>query len=121
MKTKPLPITHNYAIKSDGIRNFQLCERRVVDPTKSPKWAEKVSKNPGLDPSPYEKWVEIESYHGRLESALHAIVVRETLQFDGDSVTELKAHLDDIHELIAQSMESHDFSAEIARFKVSEG
>ncbi|GIN10142.1 hypothetical protein J26TS2_00090 [Shouchella clausii] len=121
MKTKPLPITHNYGIKSDGIRNFQLCERRLVDPTKSPKWAEKLAENPDIDPAPYEKWVEIESYHGRLESALHAIVVRETLQFDGGSIAELKAHLDDIHGLIAQAMDTNDFSAEIARFVESEG
>ncbi|WP_338465138.1 hypothetical protein [Shouchella rhizosphaerae] len=121
MKTKPLPITHNYGIKSDGIRNFQLCGRRMIDPTKSPKWAEKVAENPDLDSAPYEKWVEIESYHGRLESALHAIVVRETLQFDGDSIAELKAHLDGIHELIAESLKLHDFSEEIARFEVSEG
>lgn len=121
MKTKPLPITHNYGIKSDGIRNFQLCERRLVDPTKSPKWAEKVAENPDLDPSPYEKWVEIESYHGRLDSALHAIVVRETLQFDGDTIEELKAKLASLHDVIAESLRSHDFSEEIARFVESEG
>ncbi|KMK75402.1 hypothetical protein [Alkalihalobacillus pseudalcaliphilus] len=100
MTKQPLIITQRYGIKSDGARQFSVVERRTVDPTKSPKWAELIAATPDLDPSPRETWAEIGSYHATIASALKAIARHTTLTSEAETLAELIAELTDLADAI---------------------
>ncbi|UTR05206.1 hypothetical protein MM326_13950 [Alkalihalobacillus sp. LMS6] len=112
-----IKLTENYAIRSDGALNFQLLEYRIVDPTKAPGWKRKVAENPALDPTPRPVWQPLESFHGRMESALNRVVVLESMRWvseqeDGDPA-ELEARLTVVHDMLRVVMRTHDFIAEL--------
>ena len=118
--TKLIELTEHYAIRSDGTRQFQLYERKTIDPTKAPGWLAKLADNPDADPTPYAKWVALESYHGRLDSALNKVITLETLRAPAEDIDALKARLTKVHELIAAVLRTYDFTAELARHRSAE-
>lgn len=111
-----IKLTENYALRSDGALNFQLLEYRIVDPTKAPGWSRRLAANPSLDPTPRPVWHLLESFHGRLDTALNRVVVLESMRAmneGGSDPTALAERLVVVHDMLRVVMRTHDFTAEI--------
>ena len=83
--TLNIEVNAEYKITSDAL-NIIVNRKYIVDPTKSPRWAELAAK--GADPTPREQWREV-AYCNSIEFAIKWIMNQQIRESDAENLTEL--------------------------------
>ena len=80
-----IQITEDFKIVSDT-HNIIVQRKHIVDPTKSPNWANLQAK--GASSSIREEWRDV-SYHPTLEQALKSMLRKRVVNSDATNLTEV--------------------------------
>jgi hypothetical protein len=78
-------INSEYKLTSDAL-NIIVNRRFIVDPTKSPRWAEMEAN--GADPTPKAKWREVAFCTG-IDSAIKWVMNQQIRESDAEDLTYL--------------------------------